>query len=166
LFLWLCCYDALVEQNMLEYQRLGKLLVRRDRDMHHQCLIEDAARADEVGDRHAVWKIVKYLSGTASKAIDSVKVADGNTIFDPRAVDMRLQQHFAEVLKAKVIPDVSIADPCPRDAPRDASACMPSLKSGKAAGPDGIQPVVHKAGGKVVTTLLHGLMMRISTECR
>ena len=150
--------------------------MKRDRDAHHQKLVDDAVSADRAGDRRALWSVVKSLVGGSAKPFETVKDKLGNTIFEPEAIDKRWQEHFAEVLKANLIHDVSAADTCPREGPVCAAQCMPAqkdveeqlwtLKPGKAAGPDGIQPGVLRAGGPVLVEMVHKLMVQIFTEQR
>ena len=120
-------------------------------------------------DMKRLYEITRTLSGKNKARSRPVKDKNGETITDEAKERARWAEHFQEILNRpppQVPPDVpptgnqlEVNTNPPTKA--EVSKAIKSLKSGKAAGPDGIPPEALKADVQTSTEMIHPLLMKI-----
>ncbi|XP_068670942.1 uncharacterized protein [Montipora foliosa] len=111
----------------------------------------------------------RTLSGKNKASSRPVKDKNGETITDEAKERARWAEHFQEILKRpspQVPPDIppaanQLAVSINPPTKAEVSKAIKSLKSGKAAGPDGIPPEALKADVQTSTEMIHPLLMKI-----
>lgn len=139
---------------------------RSDKRKFTEELTEEAASQRNL---KRLYEITRTLSGKNSNPSRSVKDKNGNTIATEVEQRARWVEHFKETLNrpAPLIPpdipppaqllDINTNPP----SKAEITKAIKSLKSGKAAGPDGIPPEALKADIQTSTEMLHILLSRI-----
>ena len=146
-----------------------KRSARRDKRKYIEELTEEAETAADQRNMKRLYEITRTLSGKNSNPSRPVKDKNGNAISTEEDQRARWTEHFKETLNRP-------APPAPPDIPpptklldintnppskAEISKAIKSLKSGKAAGPDGIPPEALKADVQTSTEMLHPLLSKI-----
>ena len=146
-----------------------KKSARKDKRSHIEELTSEAETAAGQRNMKRLYEITRALSGKNNNPSRPVKDKDGNTIPGEEEQRARWAEHFKETLNRP-------APPAPPDIPpptqlmdininlpskTEIAKAIKSLKSGKAAGPDGIPPEALKADIQTSTDMLHPLLSKI-----
>ena len=137
-----------------EEQRSEKS-ARKDKRAYIEELTTEAETAEDQRNMKRLYEITRTLSGKNSKPSRPVKDENGNAISGEEEQRARWAEHFKETLNRPAPPDI----PPPSEL-IDVNI-NPSLKSGKAAGPDGISPEALKIDVQTSTDMLHPLLSKI-----
>ena len=152
-----------------ELNRQVKKSTRADKMSFIHDLTEEAETAAGRRDMKRLYEITRTLSGKDMAPSRPVKDKNGETITDEAKERARWAEHFQEILNRpppQVPPDIPPAGnqlEVNANPPTKAevSKAIKSLKSGKAAGPDGIPPEALKADVQTSTEMIHPLLMKI-----
>jgi len=149
--------------------RAVKRNARRDKRKFIEELTQEAETAAGQRNMKRLYEITRTLSGKNNKPSCPVKDKNGNTIPGEEDQRARWAEHFKETLNRP-------APPMPPDIPppteilgintgpptkNEITKAIKSLKSGKAAGPDGIPPEALKADIQTSTEMLYPLLYKI-----
>ena len=152
-----------------EMNRQVKRSARKDKRTYIEELTAEAENAAGQRNMKRLYEITRTLSGKNSNPSCPVKDKDGNTITAEEDQRARWADHFKETLNRPApsappdIPppshllDININPP----SKKEIAEAIKSLKSGKAAGPDGIPPEALKADIQISTEMLHPLLTKI-----
>ena len=152
-----------------EINRQVKRSARKDKRNFIEELTEEAETAAGQRNMKRVYDITRTLSGKNSNPSRPVKDKNGNTISDADGQRARWAEHFKETLNRPPPPtppdippptellDININPPTKAEITK----AIKSLKSGKAAGPDGIPPEALKADTQTSTDMLYPLLHKI-----
>ena len=170
------CQEAGEKQELRErytiLNREVKKSARKDKRLFYDALATEAQQAAENRDLSTLYKVTRTLSGKRSAQVRPVKDNAGNPIAKEPDQRRRWAEHFNQLLNRPApttVPEIPPAD-CPltvnTDPPTRAEVlkALAKLKSGKAAGPDGIPPEALKADPKTSTDMLLPLLQKIWTE--
>jgi len=148
-----------------------KRRARKDKRNYLEERAEEAEKAAARGDLNTVYKITKELCGQ-SKQPPPVKDKSGNIISTEREQATRWVEHFRAVLNRPEptiafkgrpqLEDLDISTDPPSE--EEIMKAIKSMKSGKAAGIDGIQAELLKVDIHTATVTLHGLFKDIWEE--
>ncbi|KAL8622673.1 hypothetical protein ACOMHN_009307 [Nucella lapillus] len=152
-----------------ETNRQVKKSARRDKRAFIHELTEEAETAAGKRDVKRLYEITRVLSGKTNNPTRPVRDKNGKTITGEEAQRVRWAEHFKEILNRPpppVPPDVPPATQLlevNKNPPtkQETMKAIKSLKSGKAAGPDGIPPEALKADIQTSTDILHPLLVKI-----
>jgi len=146
-----------------------KRSARRDKRKHTEELTTEAETAAGQRNMKRLYEITRTLSGKNNNPSRPVKDKSGNSIASEEEQRARWAEHFQETLNRPapaappVIPppthllDINTNPP----SKAEITKAIKSLKSGKAAGPDGIPPEALKADIQTSTEMLHPLLVKI-----
>ena len=168
------CTQDQVEKHELQAQywetnRQVKRSARQDKRTYIEELTAEAESAAGQRNMKRLYEITRTLSGKNNNPSRPVKDKDGNIILGEEQQRTRWAEHFKETLNRP-------APPAPPDIPpptklldintnppskTEIIKAIKSLKSGKAAGPDGIPPEALKADIQTSTEMLHPLLCKI-----
>ena len=152
-----------------EKNRQVKKSARKDKRSHIEELTSEAETASGQRNMKRLYEITRALSGKNNNPSRPVKDKDGNTIPGEEEQRARWAEHFKETLNrpAPLAPpdippptqllDINTNPP----SKTEIAKAIKSLKSGKAAGPDGIPPEALKADIQTSTDMLHPLLRKI-----
>ena len=156
-----------------EKNRQVKRSARKDKRSHIEELTSEAETAAGQRNMKRLYEITRALSGGNNNPSRPVKDKDENTIPGEKQ-RARWAEHFKETLNR-------LAPPAPPDIPpqtqlldininppskTEIAKAIKTLKSGKAAGPDGIPPEALKADIQTSTDMLHPLLSKIWEQGR
>jgi len=146
-----------------------KKMARKDKRNFIEELTAEAENAAGQRNMKRLYEITRTLSGKNSNPSRPVKDRNGNTVSGEEDQRKRWAEHFKEILNRP--PPVAPPDVPPPTELLDINTNPPtkseiikaikSLKSGKAAGPDGIPPEALKADIPTSTEMLHPLLLKI-----
>ena len=152
-----------------ELNRRVKRSARNDKRSFIEELTGEAETAAGQRNMKRLYEITRTLSGKTSNPCRPVKDTNGNIISGEKEQRKRWAEHFRETLNRpapSAIPD--IPPPSERldintNPPTkiEIAKAIKALKSGKAAGPDGIPPEALKADIQTSTEMLHPLLKEI-----
>ena len=146
-----------------------KRSARSDKRKFIHELTEEAENAAGQRNMKRLYEITKALSGKNNNPSRPVKDKNGNTIATEEEQRARWAEHFKETLNRPAPltqPDI----PPPTEllevntnppSKTEITKAIKSMKSGKAAGPDGIPPEALKADIQTSTDMLHPLLTKI-----
>ena len=155
-----------------DVNRQVKRSARNDKRRFIHDLTEEAETAAGQRNMKRLYEITRTLSGKNSNPTRPVKDKNGETITREDDQRARWAEHFKETLNKPpppVPPDIPLAaqlldiNTNPPTKTEIAKAIR-SLKSGKAAGPDGIPPEALKVDIQTSTDMLHPLLKKIWEE--
>ena len=154
------------------YWEINKGVKRSARSDKRKFVEELTAEAETAaGQRNMkrLYEITRTLSGKNGNPSRPVKDKNGNTIAKEEEQQARWAEHFKETLNRpapSTQPDIppptqllNISTNPPSKA--EITKAIKSIKSGKAAGPDGIPPEALKADIQTSTEMLHPLLTKI-----
>ena len=152
-----------------EKNRQVKRSARQDKRNYIEELTAEAETAAGQRNMKRLYEITRSLSGKNSNPSGPVKDKEGNTIPGEEEQRARWAEHFKETLNrpAPLAPpdippptqllDINTNPPTKTEIAK----AIKSLKSGKAAGPDGIPPEALKADIQTSTEMLHPFLCKI-----
>ena len=161
-----------LQRRYWETNKEVKRSARSDKRKFIEELTEEAETAAYQRNMKRLYEITRTLSGKNSNPSRPVKDKNGNAIATEEEQRARWAEHFKETLNRP-------APPTPPDIPpatelldintnppskTEITKAIKSLKSGKAAGPDGIPPEALKADVQTSTDMLHPLLTKIWEE--
>ena len=132
-------------------------------------LTQEAETAAGQRNMKRLYEITRTLSGKNNQPSRPVKDKNGNAITSEDEQRARWAEHFKETLNRPAPPVPPIIPP-PTElldintnppTKNEITKAIKSLKSGKAAGPDGIPPEALKADIQTSTDMLHPLLHKI-----
>ncbi|KAI8516766.1 hypothetical protein Bbelb_053470 [Branchiostoma belcheri] len=159
-----------------EYRRLNSRrnkLLREDRQRWVDDLADQAETAARTGNHGSLYRTLRTLIGKRTPPTSSVKALDGSDLESQEQQLNRWKEHFSSLLNRPPPPpspqlealanlateDSTIsADPPTVD---EVQKAVDKLKSGRAAGGDGIPPELLLKGGPAVAQWLHRLITAI-----
>ncbi|KAL8596941.1 hypothetical protein ACOMHN_027887 [Nucella lapillus] len=149
-----------------ETNRQVKKSARRDKRAFIHELTEEAETAAGKRDVKRLYEITRVLSGKTNNPTRPVRDKNGKTITGEEAQRVRWAEHFKEILNRPPPPVPSDVPPSTQllevnKNPPTKQETMKAIKSGKAAGPDGIPPEALKADIQTSTDMLHPLLVKI-----
>ena len=124
------------------------------------------------GNMKDLYMITKKLAGKFNQTVKPVKDKQGNPISTTQDQRRRWAEHFKEVLNQPVPverPDIPPADTilpinCEKPSKAEIRMAIKALKTGKAAGPDGVPAEAIKADLTTTTDMLHSLFTKVWEE--
>ena len=149
--------------------RQVKRSARRDKRTYIDELAAEAENAAGQRNMKRLYEITRKLSGKNTNPSRPVKDKDGNIIAGEKDQRTRWAEHFRETLN-RPAPHTQPDIPPPTQfldintnppSKTEIAKAIKSLKSGKAAGPDGIPPEALKADVQTSTDMLHPLLCKI-----
>ena len=158
-----------LEANYWEMNRQVKRNARKDKRNFIEELTEEAETAAGQRNMKRLYEITRTLSGKTTNPSRPVKDKNGNAISGEEDQRTRWAEHFKEMLN-RPAPSVPPDIPPPTElldintnppTKTEVTKAIKSLKSGKAAGPDGIPPEALKADIQTSTDMLHPLLNKI-----
>ena len=170
------CHGAQEKKELKEkYATLNKEVkksARKDKRVFYDALATEAQEAAEKKDLSTLYKVTRTLSGKRSAQAKPVKDNAGNPLSKEPDQRRRWAEHFNELLNRPApttMPEIPPADhllTVNTNPPTRAEIlkALTKLRSGKAAGPDGIPPEALKADPKTTADMLLPLLQRIWTE--
>ena len=159
-----------------EYTQANKEVkksIRKDKRAHIDNLAQQAETAAAQGNLKDLYMITKKLAGKSHQQTDKpVKDKQGTPLSTTQDQRRRWAEHFKEVLNQPVpegTPDIPPADTvlpinCEKPSKAEIRKAIKTLKSGKAAGPDGIPAEALKADLTTTTNMLHSLFTKVWEE--
>ena len=152
-----------------EKNRQVKKNARKDKRNFIEGLTQEAETAAGQRNMKRLYEITRTLSGKNSQPSRPVKDKNGNAITSEEEQRARWAEHFKETLN-RPAPSVPPTIPPPTElldintnppTKNEIIKALKSLKSGKAAGPDGIPPEALKADIQTSVDMLHPLLHKI-----
>nr|KAG5693360.1 hypothetical protein BaRGS_017653 [Batillaria attramentaria] len=152
-----------------DVNRQVKRSARNDKRNFTNDLTEEAETAAGQRNMKRLYEITRTLSGKNNNSTRPVKDKNGQIITQEEDQRTRWAEHFKETLNRPPPPvppdippaaqllDISTNPPTKTEIIK----AIKSLKSGKAAGPDGIPPEALKADIQTSTDMLHSLLKKI-----
>ena len=164
----------LKEQKQEEYRaqdREVKRSVRKDKQDWLDGLAQEAEDSMQSGNLKGVYSTTKKLCNQQTRKMDSVKNKEGRLLTTESEVEQRWKEHFNEVLNR---PEPELPADIPEEclfevlditeeplSQEEIISTLKDLKSGKAAGFDGITPEVLKADTSTTAKILEGVLKKI-----
>nr|KAG5698395.1 hypothetical protein BaRGS_006590 [Batillaria attramentaria] len=154
--------------------RQVKRSARNDKRNFINDLTEEAENSSRTTEHETALRITRTLSGKNNNPTRPVKDKNGQIITKEEDQRTRWAEHFKETLNRPPPPvppdipptaqllDISTNPPTKTEIIK----AIKSLKSGKAAGPDGIPPEALKADIQTSTDMLHPLLRKIWESAR
>ena len=155
-----------------ELRRLNRRVtaaVRKDKNEYFEQLAMECNNAARAGNSRKLFQTVKRLSGRGTSACDSLCASDGTELSSTVEKLARWCERFASLLncappmgeldeltsrEAMQIPD------CPPTAVEIATA-IKALRTGRAAGDDGLTPELYRCGGDALIVRLETLLRNV-----
>ena len=144
--------------------------VRKDKESYWASQAHEMNAASQAGDFGKLFRHIKRLN-SSSAAGDVLKDSNGELLSDPEEKASRWREHFCELLNRPAPANPIIDDELPwngdldvvSDAPskQEVEMAIRSMKSGKAAGEDGLPPEFWKCGGESLVDALTDLLNEV-----
>ena len=152
--------------------RSVKNSIKADKRNFIEALAAEAEEAARQGNMRDLYNTTKKLSGKFSKPERPVKDKQGRAIQGEEGQKNRWREHFEELLNRPAPqdpPDIQPAENdllinCGEPTEEEIQGAIKQLKSGKAAGPDGIPAEALKADTETMVKMLHPLFKEIWKE--
>lgn len=163
-------------QNGPALARQIKAAVRTDKNAYWASQAQEMNEASRAGSLGKLYRHIKRLTKPNAASGDVLKDAQGDLIYEPEKRMDRWVEHFRQLLN-RPAPDTPIRDgellslgfldvsDNPPDK-KEVEMAIRSLKSGKAAGEDGIPPELWKHGGDSLVAAFTNLLSDIWSDGR
>ena len=161
-------------QKKIEYHRVRAEVQMRVRRLKNGWWVKKSEELQTLADSHnskEFFAATRKLYGPSSKGARPISGKDGTVYKDKDKIKERWSEHFSELLNQDTDVIANITDELPKAATQFHLGNLPTreelikaikmMKSGKAAGPDGIPVEVYKNGGKCLHEALLKLFQRM-----